>query len=62
MNTNKVPKGKIVYIEGRKFKAGEVLPPWALIDIPEIAEKDVEKHIKESENKKYHKYKKKRKR
>ena len=62
MNTNKVPEGKTVYIGSRKFKAGEVLPPWALVEIPEIPEEDIKKHIQESEKNKYHKNKKRRKR
>ena len=38
MNSNKVPEGKKVFIKGRKFKAGDVLPAWALLEIPEIPE------------------------
>jgi len=35
MNSNKVPEGKTVYIKGRKFLEGDVLPAWALLEIPE---------------------------
>lgn len=50
---NKVPDGKRVYIGGRKFLSGEVLPPFVILDeIGEMTKRQVDQLAETHENKK----------
>lgn len=48
---NKVPEGKRVYFGARRMIAGDVLPPYVVLDVPVMTKKQAEReHYKEYEN------------